>query len=247
MRGKTCEVKAATPKGDGAGRVGRSSRVGGQNRDHRKNGLGAVGYSQIPGMFAYSEHVAYPAVMHESGTYPSNPQFQGYPGTAPAGAGVPAYMTPMYYHPSLQYPHAPPTLVMPPPDEYASTAGSITSPPFYSMAPSTLSAADFSVPASYPSAATAGPLNVPQFSQAVHPQHHHHPVPPIYSQPATCDLYPMVAMPTGDGAPVPPPGGAQSNSVMQPVAPGIPFKRQENSHGSDGATANQKQEVGATN
>jgi hypothetical protein len=252
MRGKTCEVKAATPKGEGSGRGGRSSRTGGQNRDQRKHDFATIGYSHISGSFVYPEHVAYLPVMHEGGAYLPNPQFQEYIGTTAASApGIPPYMTPVYY-PTVQYPPAHPPMVMAPIEEYVSTGGQMTTPPFFNMVTPAPDAASFAVQASHPSAATAGPMSSsPLTSQPVHSHYqHHHLAPPPYSQQAAYAFLPVAPIPPSAGVPGPPPGVVQATSVMQPVAPGLPFKHQENSsHDMDigGTSVMQNQEVGLSN
>jgi hypothetical protein len=238
MRGKTCEVKAATPKGDGGfGRGARNIRSGSyQKREQRKhdNYGNNIGYGPMPDSYAYLEHMAYIPVMHDGVAYSHNPQLQEYHGTAISDAGVPPFMTPVYY-PSVPYPHTHPSFVMPPPPEEYSHGGSA-----YNMVPPTPdAAAHFAVPLPHHLSATTpggvvpmtsppAPLLLPMH-HSPYQQHHQHLTPAPYSQQqAAYTFLPVAPMPPRAGvAPGPPPGVVvQAASVMQPVAPGLPYKQQ---------------------
>lgn len=250
MRGKPCEVKVATPKGErGFGRGGRTSRSGSHhNRDQRKHdSFQTVGYGHAMGSYAYTEHLGYVPAMRGI-------PFQAYPGTAASGAGVPPYMAPVYY-PTVPYPHTQPSFAMPPPlEEFSNPGDTVTSPPFYDMAPpSPDAAANFVVPVSHhPSVATSGvPMTSPPvpLSLPMHSRYHHLGHPTFSQQQAAYAFLPVAPVPPSAGVPGPHQGVAvQATSVMQPVAPGLPFKNHDNgSHDLDntgGESVTQTQEIG---
>jgi hypothetical protein len=225
MRGKTCEVKAATPKGEGFGGKkfpSRGANGGGSHHQHYRQHLppqyngGHPEHQQlnhhIPSAYGYTDQMGYPMVPDvysgaASGGYSSHYHHQGYhhlAGVNPYGA-----MSHLYY-PSMNDGGVP------------APAGAVYTGIHPSMTP--LSTPPDVAPQFYMSShdPTAAPVLVPDYYNHLSPTYTH--------QHASVAFVPMVPMPS---APV---GGVtishMPTSVMQPVAPGIPGKGTE-SHDSN--------------
>lgn len=98
MRGKTCEVKAAAPRGQAPTRGGKSYR-------NNRSGLRHQHQRQTPQFPSFGQFEQFPAV-HQNGTY-NLPYAQGMYSVVP---GVPGYAPPIFHtpmpHPSHSQPHS---------------------------------------------------------------------------------------------------------------------------------------------